>query len=311
MTRDEIIEEANLIAREYQLMGLKLTLRQMYYQFVSRGLTESSQKVYNRIGAALTVARYRGDFPVDGLEDRGRTVAHGDYIRDYSNVDESLSAAARNIQTLPEQLLGRARWYGQRTHVSVWVEKEALAGVFEPVCRELGVSWFACKGYPSVSALNDWIDSVSWHAGERGYGHHRMILYFGDHDPDGWQIPRSALANINKLFEVRAGRRFPVTMKRVALNMDQILRFKPEPFEAKVSSSRYRSYIDEHGTDEAWELDALDPMELQRLIRDEVGDCFDDSIYRDNEVLITQKRDEMRHAMRQPDWIAGVLGSTQ
>lgn len=143
LTRPELVEHALEIARDYRSQGLTLTLRQMYYQFVARGLVPNGQKVYKRIGATLTDARYNGDFPPAWLEDRGRSVSAGDYTRNDDQVPRALRQASQALGHLPHWYLGRARWYGQRTHVSVWVEKEALSGVFAPVCGELGVSWFA------------------------------------------------------------------------------------------------------------------------------------------------------------------------
>ena len=71
LKRSELITHAVSIAHDYAAQGLTLTLRQLYYQFVSRGLEISSQKAYNRLGAALAKARYDGLFPIDAIEDRG------------------------------------------------------------------------------------------------------------------------------------------------------------------------------------------------------------------------------------------------
>lgn len=40
----KVIEQANSIIEEYQAQGYELTLRQLYYQFVARGLIANSQK---------------------------------------------------------------------------------------------------------------------------------------------------------------------------------------------------------------------------------------------------------------------------
>jgi hypothetical protein len=48
-----IIEQANAILREYDQRGLVLTLRQLYYQFVSRGLMPNKQTEYKRLGTMI------------------------------------------------------------------------------------------------------------------------------------------------------------------------------------------------------------------------------------------------------------------
>jgi len=181
---EEVVETANEIAKEYAADGLKLTLRQMYYQFVARGLIESGAKPYDRIGWALTQARYAGTFPIDALEDRGREVRPGNFKVDQTSVARAIRNAESELRNAPTSWLWRSRWWAQPTHVSVWVEKEALAGIFEPVCEDLGVSWFPCKGYPSVSALHSWLKEVD-EVSRLGRMERAVVLYFGDHDPDG------------------------------------------------------------------------------------------------------------------------------
>lgn len=305
LSRAEIVHLANDMRREYSSIGLKLTLRQLYYQFVARGLVSNGQKVYKRIGATLTEARYAGAFPPDGLEDRGRNVSSGDYTAYDMDAKAALDNAGAYTRMIPGWVINAARWWGQDTHVSVWVEKEALAGVFEPVCTELGVGWFACKGYPSVSALHQWIRQTDRAVEVGGYGG-AVVLYFGDHDPDGWQIPRSAEDSIRRLRRLRAGGDYQIRFERVALNMDQIDEYDPPPFPAKMTSSRYEGYVDEHGTDSAWELDALEPSVLRQLIREEVEALFDPDIHAELVGDVAARRQQVRNGMSDPEWMAAV-----
>jgi hypothetical protein len=316
-SRDDILSYARQIAMQYHAQGLKLTVRQLYYQFVARGLLPSGQNEYKKIVDTLSKARYAGKFDNDLIEDRTRTVYKGDFTRSDTSVSASLDKAADWIRAMPEWALDRDRWYGQDTHVSVWVEKEALAGIFEPTCNALGVSWLACKGCPSVSALWDWVkgarDAKEYGGGDENF-HKSVILYFGDHDPTGFMIPRAAHDGIEKL-QCSDGNQgwgepdhLDVTVKRVALNMDQVQQYNPPPFWAKTSDTRYKGYVREHGTTDAWELDALDPPVLRSLIQSEVNQYFDEEVHEENRELIEERRDEMRRQMLDPAWIAEVLG---
>lgn len=328
--RDDLLRYAKQIAMQYRTQGLKLTVRQLYYQFVARGLLPSGQNEYKKIVDTLSKARYAGKFDNDLIEDRTRTVYQGDFTRNDHRVSPALDKAADYIRAIPEWTLARDRWYGQNTHVSVWVEKEALAGIFEPVCKSLGVSWLACKGCPSVSALWDWVkgarDAKDYGGGDYEF-HQSVILYFGDHDPTGFMIPRAAHEGIEKLQrsdqdiewmskEEReewewewegSDEHLEVTVKRVALNMNQIRKYNPPPFWAKTSDTRYKGYVREHGTTDAWELDALDPSVLRALIQSEVNHYFDEEIHRMNNEFIEERRAQMRDKMSNPDWIASVL----
>lgn len=314
LNRSDLLVHALEIAREY---AGNLTLRQLYYQLVARGYSPNSQRDYKRIGSVVAKARMSGAFPFDWLLDRTRTVHPGRFTTYDTDVDDALDKAAGALRSTPYWYLSASRWFGQREHVSVWVEKEALAGVFEDPCERLGVSWFTCKGYPSLSALYEWVKQIAavvdasrtraW--GDRdGMGLERVtILYFGDHDPDGWQIPRSALENVRTIAAVE-GLHLPwISLERVALNMPQIEAFNPPPFPAKMTSSRYQGYVDEHGTDDAWELDALRPEQLQQLIRDNVEERFDREVYSQHQATITRLRADMRSRMQDPVWMSGVL----
>lgn len=321
----DIVYRANQIREEFAAQGLTLTLRQMYYQFVSRGWSGNGQKEYSRIGATLTAARYTGAFPLDGLEDRGRSVEPGAFTTHRVQPQAVDREAAAYLDHVPQWAAASDRWYGQPVHVSVWVEKEALAGIFQPVCAQLGVSWFACKGYPSVSALHEWLGHVE-KVVDLGHAERVVVLYFGDHDPDGWQIPRSAEESLMRLRLLRTlqddfgwsqgepadnlvddaaeaiANAYPIEFQRVALNMDQIRRFNPPPFPAKLTSSRFAKYQEEHDTTDAWELDALEPRELQRLIRNRVNGLWRRAIFDANREEVRQARLALIERMTQPGW---------
>lgn len=320
MPRHEIVKTARKIAEEYYDQDLVLTVRQLYYQFVARGLLGSGQQVYKRIVAALADARMEGMFPMHLIEDRGRDIGEGDATLCENDIARGMLSGKSIIGNLPSTVLRVSRWHRQPNFVSVFVEKEALAGVFEAPCKELGVSLFPCKGYPSVSSLYAWAQMYraartpglrsgkdGWaHAGMRG--REAVILYFGDHDPDGIEIPES-IARSFKTME-RNGVVPPlgeIDIRRVALNMDQIERYNPPPFDAKETSARYASYLTKHNTTDAWELDALDPAVLQTLIRENVEGLFDSDIFEENKAEIREKRQELRRRMKADGWFADAI----
>jgi len=280
----ELLASCVSIAESYMERGLKLTVRQLYYQLVARTIIGNSQRDYKRVVATLSAARYAGKFPMDWLEDRGRdALAGADYRAFHVSVPAALNAAVEQVEEkVPLWALRASRWWMQPTVVSVWVEKEALAGVFAEPCEELGVSLFACKGYPSISALHTWVQEMA--AVRKAHTDMGMpapqphVVYFGDHDPDGFAIPRAALDKEGggvQGIQAVTGALFPYSWERAALNMKQVKTYNPPPFHAKLTSSRYEKYVDEHGTTDAWELDALEPAVLQKLIRNRVNARFD------------------------------------
>jgi len=303
MNRQEIQEHALDIASEY---GGNLTIRQLYYQFVARGLLGSGQSVYQRVVGAISDARLRGNFPFEWIVDRTRTVHKSDQFENSVEVGAALDQASGWIRSMPEWALNRARWYGQPRYVVVGVEKEALAGVFEEPCNELGVGLFVFRGYSSLSALYQLAKHLDQAAAVEST-EEVVILYFGDYDPDGWEIPRSAARKLESISFVAGFKRLPVRWERVALNIGQIADYQPPPFEAKITSSRYQSYVDEQGTTSAWELDALPPDVLQMLIRKKVGAEWQEDISEENRRLVGEVREEMKDKMREDGWLESCI----
>lgn len=314
------------IAKEY---NGNLTVRQLYYRIVAEDAfpddrrwtkvpntgrwildlengSKNADPNYKWLIGLLTDARFSGAFPFDWLLDRTREARPGKFTKTQTDVAAALENAANDLRGAPESWLWQDRWYGQPQHVSVWVEKEALMGVFEEPCEQLGVAWFVLRGYSSLSAISQWIDNVR-EAYDAGHIESATVLYFGDHDPDGWEIPRSAERNVQDIARVREIDLPPIEFERVALLGEQIRKFKPPPFPAKESSSRYDSYVKEHGLTDAWELDALRPEVLERLIRDGIAAHFDESVHAANTALVKRRRDEMRKKMKVRGWLQAAL----
>lgn len=262
----EIVQNANTIIDEWQAKGLDLTLRQLYYQFVARGLSENTLRAYKRIGTKVDRARLAGLIDWWAIVDRLR---YPQAPTAWEDPAEIINATARSFK--------RDRWSDQDCRVEVWVEKDALSGVFGTVCRELEVPLLACRGYMSQSA--QWRASLRLKA-HVDAGQRVHVLHFGDHDPSGLDMT----GDITRRFWMFGAN---VTIERMALNMDQVDEFEPPPNPTKLTDSRANEYIQEHGYS-SWELDALDPDYLQDTARRRIEELRDSaawlrSVNRDDE----------------------------
>ncbi len=243
----ETITQAEAIVTEYQAQGFSLTLRQIYYQFVARGLIPNTERDYKRIGNIVSDARRAGLIDWRAIEDRTR------FIRSLSNW-----GTPQEILESAKDSYHRDLWADQDKRIEVWIEKDALVGVIEDICNENDVSFFSCRGYVS--------DSEMWRAAMRmnNYEQSIIVLHLGDHDPSGIDMTRDIEDRL-RLFSRHA----PIEVRRIALTMEQIEEQSPPPNPAKTTDSRYASYVSEYG-DESWELDALEPQYLSALIRDQI-----------------------------------------
>jgi hypothetical protein len=246
-----IIEQANEIIAAYQADDLKLTLRQLYYQFVSRDLIPNKQTEYDRLGSIINEARLAGLIDWEAIEDRGRNLLS---VSTWDEPSDIIRSAAYSYKI--------DLWEDQPNRVEVWIEKQALEGVIAGICNKNRVPYFSCKGYVSQSEM--------WAAGYLRFkryirnGQEPIIIHLGDHDPSGIDMTR----DIEDRLSLFAGG--SIEIRRIALNFDQVKRYNPPPNPAKVSDSRFASYQAAHG-DESWELDALEPKILTALIQKEIG----------------------------------------
>lgn len=255
-----LIEQANRIITEYRRDGLTLTLRQLYYQHVARGLIENTERSYKNLGTLIADGRMAGLISWDAIEDRGRGVKSW-------LIEEDESEVLKDIETG----LALDFWARQDTYVEVWVEKEALAAVVERTARRYRVPYMACKGYLSASE--------AWRSGRRfleaaDAGRRCVMIHLGDHDPSGIDMTRDNGARLETFGETP-----DIEVRRIALNMDQVERYNPPPNPAKETDSRAGDYIARFGPT-SWELDALDPRTLDRLITAELDSLIDPDLWR-------------------------------
>lgn len=269
----KLIAMANTIITDYQAQGFTLTLRQLYYQFVSRDVIPNSQNEYKRLGQVINDARLAGLIDWSAIEDRTRNVRGWGYR---SSPDDA-------VRILASQYAENA-WATQPRHVEVWIEKDALIGVVEPVCGRYRLPFFACRGYSSQS---EQYDAGKRFAFEQSLGRKPLVLHLGDHDPSGMDMTRD---NRERLAMFA---RHGVEVKRLALNMDQIEKYDPPPNPAKESDSRAGAYIERFG-ESSWELDALSPLVIDKLIEKAVKrvinqEKWDESLAKEAEGKATLK----------------------
>jgi hypothetical protein len=263
-----VIEQANAIIDAYAAQGFDLTLRQLYYQFVARGLIPNRDSEYKRLGSIVNDARLAGLIDWERITDRTRNLRA---LANWESPADRVRAAASTYRL--------DHWQNQDYRPEVWIEKDALVGVIQGICEELDVPYFSCRGYTSQSEM--------WAAAQRleGYeadGQTPLIIHLGDHDPSGIDMSRDILDRLQLFLGGN------VEFKRIALNMDQVQEYNPPPNPAKTTDSRFVGYIAIHGP-ESWELDALEPQVLADLIRDTIEEIRDEDAY---DELMERERDE-------------------
>jgi len=270
------IDQANEIIVEYAAGGLDLTLRQLYYQFVARDIIPNQQSSYDRLGGLISNARLAGLVDWNAIVDRTRNL---EKLSTWEDPGEIIQSCVYSFRI--------DKWEYQPCYIEVWIEKDALTGVINRICKDHQVSYFACRGYVSQSEM--WsaaINRFQWRAdnGKRG-----VIIHLGDHDPSGIDMTR----DIADRFTLFLGNEFDVKTERIALNMNQIEIYEPPPNPAKISDSRANKYVEQFGN-ESWELDALEPRMIHDLIDQTIMSYKDQTIWNEDLKRENDQKDILR-----------------
>ena len=269
-----LIDSSVRIIEEYLEAGYTMTLRQLFYRLVATGQLPNTQRHYTNLGELIKKARLAGLIDWDAIEDRTRA------LRENSHWDDPAEIVQSCIDSYAVD-----KWADQEFRPEVWIEKDALIGVIIPICEELDVPHFSCRGYVSTSEM--WAGGRRMLARGNSFGQITIILHLGDHDPSGMHMTDDIRRRCSMFAEES------IEVRRLALNMDQIEEYGPPPNPTKMTDTRAADYVAEFG-DESWELDALPPDALVELIRAAVLDLRDEELWDQAVAHEEEGREELR-----------------
>jgi len=240
---------------------LPVTLRQIHYQLVARELIENTPSQYTMLSQLLKYGRIDGFIPWEAIEDRMRQAFlnqgwadKNEFLKDER--DRFLTGYRRHLQQ------------DQENYVEVWLEKYALAGIFERVVNPLCIPLCPTRGFSSVSFLRKLRNRVLT---SQKNGQRYVMLYFGDFDPSGDAMLPSMKRTLEVDFKLQN-----MGFKHVALKEEHIEQYDlpVKMGAAKVTDPRYRKFVAKYGP-RAVELDALSPKILRELIDRAIGKYVD------------------------------------
>lgn len=270
-TKDWIIDNSISICSEYE-HGV-LTLRGLHYQLVSIGMTNDLAH-YKKVVNAMIEARWNKQIDFEQFSDLDRGMI-GETAYKTTNLYDEIEIGKAQVRAWMNNY-SKNKWENQSNYVEVFIEKKALQGVFQSTCSNWDVALGACKGYPSLTFLHE---SVQRYKKAIETGKRVTILYFGDYDASGEDIPRSIQENFTK-FGV------DVNIKVIALNEKQVIEWKLPPAPTKETDSRAANWT---GLGQV-ELDAVKPQQIVKLCNDAIQDMFDDELH--EELLLLQKEEK-------------------
>jgi hypothetical protein len=262
-----------------------LTLRALHYQLVARGM-HNTIRHYKRVVGAMIKARREGLIVYEQFSDHDRETIGRSNWRE-TILENKIKQGEKQVG-LWMTSYRKNRWENQVITPEVWIEKKALQGIFLPICEKNEVALSPCKGYPSLTFLNDAADRFSDMIDQ---GKTPVILYFGDYDATGEDIPRSIQDNLYQDFGV------DVDVRVIALNEEQVIEMKLPPAPTKTTDSRAANW---DGLGQV-ELDAVNPNALRTMCQEAIDSVFDDGLY--DELMDQEEQERIEYTIRLKDFV--------
>lgn len=290
-SKENVIQHIIDIVDEYEAEGYVLTLRQLHYQLVSSNWIVNHDSAYKKLGNIVDDCKYAGVIDWDNIEDRGRKPYIPYYVRD---VDHALNDTIEQYRV--------DRQIGQDACIELWTEKDALSGILRRSTEKYHIQLVVNKGYTSSSAIY-----AAYKRCVRAIEKQRrfIILYFGDHDPSGLDMVRDIRERLTFMllngdyassFEgVDIDYWFQVVP--IGLSMQQIRKYNLPPNPTKLTDSRAKKYIQQHG-ETCWEVDALKPQVLTSIVETNIVNLIDVPQYEEMLKIENKGIDELKKIVK-------------
>lgn len=245
-----------------------LSDRQIHYALLNdpplthaskRDSTYSNDRAsYKALTDLLTRARIAREIPMSVIQDATRPVTLWD-------VHGDVQAFIRQETTGFCQHYWRDLLQSQPNHIEIVGEKNTIEPIIRPVAARSCIPITIGRGYCSLRPRFDIAERF------RKSGKDRLILLIlSDFDPDGEEIAHSLARSLRDDFTIEK-----ITPVKVALTADHVEEFDlPPNLEAKATSKQYRRFVGKYGKD-CWELEALPPETLQRILQEAIDQVID------------------------------------
>jgi hypothetical protein len=247
-----------------------MTVRQMYYQLETMGVVPKDEAGYRIVQRQLLRARRARFIPYDWIADNTRWMRKPDT---YNSLDSFLKISQDSYR--------RAIWAQQPTYVEIWIEKDALTGVIQPVTSKWDVPLMSIKGYSSESFAYGAAENI------RTVGKPAYVYYFGDRDPSGVNISEDLEKKLSGFLK---GSGIPFHYERVAVTEEQIEVFNLPTRPTKRTDTRAKNW-----KGESCELDAIRADDLRSMVEEVIKRHIDPKVYESTMVIEEQERSTLRN----------------
>ena len=266
-----------------------LSLRQIHYELINApplihaakldSYYRNDRSSYRALIDLVTRARHEGLIDYEVIHDPTRPVT----------VWKVRANLASYYQRQMQDLLNgywRDLLQSQPNHLELVVEKNTLHGIVTPVASKFCIPLTIGRGQCSTRPLYNIAERYKKSGKEK-----LVILAMSDLDPDGDAITHSLGQRLRHDFHIGH-----TEVIKCALTMRQVRELRlPKKYErAKIGSANYGRYVEHYGTDFVWELKAVGPKVLQKLLTESIDGVIDKKAF--NAEVANERADAAHNA---------------
>ncbi len=198
-TKNNIQEFVDHMIKLDEQIGFKVSSRGWAYIMEQNGLINKDQ--FDKVEELINRCRKKGYLPVDfTAEDSGRQFKEV-HIPEYRTHETFLKNWIEYGYNC-EDYYDPDWWEGEKYYIQMIVEKVDLVTLFQPVCKKYHIPIANAKGWSSILQRAIYTRRFK-EAEEKGLT--CVLLYCGDHDPDGLHISETIRKNLSDIKDIRWG----------------------------------------------------------------------------------------------------------
>lgn len=183
--------------KEMQLgINFRVSSRGWCYLMEQAGFINKSQ--FNKVDMAINRCRKEGYLPVNFVAEEAARAFSGVLIPSTGTVQDTLEWMLADVLDGGKYFIPDW-WEGERYYIQILVEKIDLKTLFTPVCQKFKIPIANAKGWSSILQRGEYARRFK-EAEQNGLK--CVLLYCGDHDPDGLRISDTIRKNLYDLQDI-------------------------------------------------------------------------------------------------------------
>jgi len=223
-----------------------LTVRRAFYRAVSAGLyPDTSDCYYDSCGERVLKLRRLGILPYSWITDSTRRRLKPS---SWSGLDDYAETVANAYR--------KDLWQRQEDYVEIFVEKDALAGVVEPITEKYDVCLSPIRGNSMIYRVSEIFREITKPI---------YCYYLGDHDDNGLKIEKDFRRRLNGFLGSEHAHR--LHWERLAVTEDDFQNpdYLGFPVKRKGAPGSWRPYLERYG-DRCVEVDAIPSADIRARV---------------------------------------------